>query len=308
MKKIIALILFFVAGLLLSFFFRNQLSSMFSPSDLFRINDTASVNRIEIISRDSIILTREGKSWLLNQTIPASSIAIGNLLFSFSRMTVKGIQDLQEISQDTAIKIRIQEGRKKHLFRFYNIHGIPYLQKEGSLKLYSVEVSGFPGIKPAEVLSADPDHWKDKILINLQSADIKMVSVNHPDEPANDFRIEIADGRYKLFDASGNEVSSEIRDTEKIDFYLSYFTNVFYDSSYDGKISPDLAPEWILKVEDQSGRVYKLEIFPLAGTNGPDMFRALIKYNDQPGFMLIRYMTLDLLLQDFRHFIRNDSK
>ncbi len=308
MKKITPLIIVFFAGLLIvSLFFRNKFESFFQNNRNFRIVDTASVSRIEIMSEDTVFLTRENGSWLLNGEMPASDISVNNFLFSFQRVSVRGISNLPEISGGNGIRVKIYEGRKKHLLRLYSIDGVSFMHKEGANKLYAVEVSGFPSIQLSEIVSSDPDHWKDRILIDLAAEDIQMVSLSNSKRPEAGFRIVIGDGNVKLFESNGIELPASMIKKEKIDFYLSYFTNVFYDSTSKDSVSPGQFAGWSLKLEDKEGKKYNLQVFPMPAPNGEDMFRALVKYNNEPGYKVTRFMVLDLLLQDLDYFLLNDT-
>jgi hypothetical protein len=308
MKKFTPYLVLFFAGLLvLGFIFRNKLESYFPVENDFNISDTAVVGRIEIISKDSIILTRAGNAWTHNGESPANSIAVNNFLFSFMRMSVKGINSNPDISDVKAIRVKIFEGRRKHFFRFYEIDGVAFMHKEGARKFYAIEVKGSPDIKLEEVINPDPDHWKDRTLLNLMSRDIREVSVLHPIQPEKDFLIRVSEGKPVLFDGVGKEVPDSLADKEKLNFYLSYFTNVFYDYSEKTGVQPEQDARWIIRIEDKAGKKSELMIFPLMNSTGEDMFRALVKYNGQPGYKVTRYMVLDLLLQEKEHFILHKS-
>jgi hypothetical protein len=239
----------------------------------------------------------------MNGDLLASQIAVNNFLFSFHRMSVKGISNMPHIKDEKGLRVKIFEGNKKHFLRFYEINGIAFMHKEGTKKLYAVEVKGFPDIKPGEVIRSDPDHWRDKTLINLQAGDIREISLFHSSHPENDFQIKVSEGRLILFDNRGNEIPDKRIDKEKLSFYMSYLSNVFYDYTDNTTIIPAQDAEWIIKVSDSSGNKYELAVFPIKTSSGVDFFKALVKYNDQPGYKVTRYMVLDLILQDIGHFL-----
>jgi len=309
MRKITQSRLYLAVGIiLLAFILSCHQLSFFSKDNDFSISDTSKVTRFEIISEDTIILTRNGTSWLVNNESPASIVAVNNFLFSFKRMSIKGASNSLSIENEKALRVKIFEGRKKEILRFYNIKGAAFMHKEGSNKIYAVEVNGFPDIKPADVINPKVDHWKDRTLLNLQAGEIKEVSVIHPSNPENDFQIKITDGKLTVSDGKGVEISDSLIDREKIDFYLSYFTNVFYDyteeSKQEGKDQQEEGARWILKVEDYAGNRFELMIYPLLKNGQPDMFLGRVKYNGLPGYKVTRFMVLDLLLQDKGYFLR----
>lgn len=291
-------------AVLIAFLCSCEQASFFSKDNDFRISDTAKVSRIEIISQDTVILSRSDAKWLVNNEVKASNIAITNFLFSFMRMSSKDSKDAAEIENISTIRIKIIEGKKKHILRFYESNGASFLIKEGSKRLYSVEVNGFPNIKPYEVINPDPDYWRERTLFNLQASEIKEISLFHPTSPINDFSIKIQDGMIGFFDGEGAQIPQNQTDTEKLNFYLSYFTNVFYDSTSEIPVLQDNVATWILKIESQSGQKYELKIFPLLINGKADMFRALVQVNNEQQYRITRFMALDLLLQDKSHFLK----
>jgi len=293
-----------VIVVLLAFLFSCEQTSFFSKDNDFRISDTAKVSRIEILSQDTVILSRSDSQWLVNNEVQASHIAITNFLFSFMRMDAKDSKDAAEIENISTIRIKIFEGKKKHILRFYESNGASFLINEGSKRLYSVEVNGFPNIKPYEVINPDPDYWRERTLFNLQASEIKEISLIHPTSPIKDFSIKIQGDTVSLFDGEGVQIPQNQTDTEKLNFYLSYFTNVFYDSTSDLPVLQGVDASWILKIESQSGQKYELKIFPLLMNGKADMFRSLVQVNNEQQYRITRFMALDLLLQDKGHFLK----
>jgi hypothetical protein len=305
MRKSFSIIIILLAGIILmGYVFREELYSFVSPENSFRIADTAAISRIELISHDSIILVREENNWILNSGTTVSSVSVNNFLFSFSRMKAKGSRNNAGLENEKYVKLIVLEGRKSHRFRYYQVNGVSYLQKEGNKKLFLIEVDGFPNIKPAEILSSDKDHWADRVMLNLKAGEIQEITVSHTSDAQKDFQIKIQDGIPVLFDGNRqNPIPVDIVDREKLSFYLSYFTNVFYDETYADEDLPDFHPLWILKVKDKKGKEYELQIFPLKTSVGEDLFKGLVKYNNLPGYKITRYMVLDLLLQEKQHFL-----
>ncbi len=306
MRKIAYLII--ISCLVLAgFLFRGKLGSFLNKENNFIIADTASVNRIEIISADSIILFRQDGFWLLNGKPNASYVAINNFLFAFQRIGVTGVISKPELHGEKDILLNVFEGRKRHSFRFYETEGISFLQKEGSEKRFSIVVSGFPDTNPSELVSAEMDHWSDRTLINLKPSEILEVAVLYPYNPDQDFRIVQSEGVAKLYEGFSDIEISETRvDKEKLDFYLSYFGNVFYDYTENDDLKSKEEARWILKIEDVRGREYELKVYPYLHPQGEDMYKGLVQFNNQPGLKVTRFMVLDLLLQDRDHFLKSE--
>ncbi len=295
------LVLLVLAGWLV---FRVQLRSFLSGENDFRITDTASVSRIEIISRDSIILTRTARGWTLNGATPAGQVAVDNLLFSFSLMRSKGTGAPPELSGAQAVKLRFTAGKKVLRMRYYSIGGVSFLQREGSKKLSAVGVYGFPDIDPATVIGTEKDFWRDRTLFDLTSTEIREVSVLHPGKPGSDFTIRNEAGIPKLFRfEEGKEIPVTEANDEKMNFYLSYFGNVFSDPADTGALSHPAEARWIISVTDTSGVSHRLEVYPLISGSGTDMFKCLVRYDSEEELRLTRCIVLDLLLQDIEHFL-----
>jgi hypothetical protein len=305
-RKTIAVLALILAIILAGAFFRAKITSVLKNESNFRVTDTASVNRIEILSDDSIVITRTSGGWILNGTEPASNVAVNNLLFSFTLIKVKGVNNDPGLSGMKGIRLRISEGRKIHRYRFYSMNGVSFLQKEGSRKLSAVEVYGHPDIDPAAVIDPLKDRWREKMLIDLQAEEIREVSVIHPGNSAADFRIKNDNGKPLLYRIEKEQdIPVKETDEEKINFYLCYFTNIFYDRTDTSGFRPDTAPQWTVNVTDTAGRKYKLEVWPLRVNGENDMFRCLIRFNDSAEFREARFMVLDLTLQDIQHFLLN---
>ncbi len=304
MRKIFLIIIISCLALA-GFLFRGELGSYFSKENNFVISDTASVNRIEIISDDSIILVRQNNSWFLNDKANASYIAVNNFLFAFQRIAITGVISNPDVYPDNIIQLSVFEGRKRHSFRFYVSDDISFLQKKGSDKRFSAVVSGFPGTKLPEVVSDDIDHWSDRTLLNLKSSEILEVSVLHPFNPDQDFRIVQSGGTASLYiGGSDIEVPEANIDKEKLNFYLSYFNNVFYDYTEKTGLQAVGEARWVLRIKDIGGAEYELKVFTYPMSSGDDLFKALVIYNNQPGFKVTRFMVLDLLLQERANFLR----
>jgi hypothetical protein len=59
-----------------------------------------------------------------------------------------------------------------------------------------------------------------------------------------------------------------------------------------------------LHVESFRGEKHTLEVYPYFPSPGdqPDMFRALVLYNDEPEALVVNYIYLDVLMRDLSHY------
>ncbi len=310
MRKPVYILVSVIAGFfILALVFRSDLSDLFHSEGDFAISDTAAVSRIELFASDSLVLERKDNSWVLNGVEPANSIAINNLLFGFNRLMVTGKSKDPKIKEGEKTDITIFSGRSKRNFVMYKTGEVTFLQRKGSESFYAVEVGGFSKIMFSDILSPVPDYWRNRILLHLQPHEISYVCLIHSLSPEKDFQIKLVESKAFLYDGEGNtQVQDSLTDYEKINFYLSYFTNIFYDSTYNSIFPEDSEPRWILCVTEKSGKVHELSIYTIQTSRGTDMFKALVRYNNQPQLFLTRFIVLDLLLQDKDHFLKREQK
>ena len=279
---------------------------IFSPGrHNLNIHDTASVNRISISGKDTILLekTNDG-NWMLNGRYEVNMVSVNNLLYFFRRMSVKGISNNIN-PEDTSISssVGIYSGRKEYLFRFYPAGGKNLLQKKDSRKIFSLEVPGSPQADLEEVLSDDTDHWRNHVLIDFLPDEISEIMVMHPGNPSEDFIVRFENNIPVLYEPDGStKVTPEMVNSEKLMMYVTYFMNIFYDKSGienvpSAKTLSEL-PDYIVSVYSNSGEKVKLSVFPLYDEKGnADIFNAVLKINDDPEILVTRYIVIDLILR-----------
>lgn len=310
MRKPVYILVSVIAGFfILALVFRSDLNDIFHSEGDFAISDTAAVSRIELFASDSLVLERKDNYWVLNGNEPANSIAINNLLYGFNRLIVTGKSKDPKITEGEKTDITIYSGRRKRNLVMYKTDEVTFLQKKGSDSFYAVEAGGFSKIMFSDILNSVPDYWRNKILIHLQPNEISSVHLIHSLFPEKDFQIKLVESKASLYDGEGIiQVPDSLTDHEKINFYLSYFTNIFYDSTYNSSFPEDSEPRWILSVTEKSGKSHELSIYTIQTPKGTDLFKALIRYNSQPQLFLTRFIVLDLLLQDKDHFLKREQK
>ncbi len=69
------------------------------------------------------------------------------------------------------------------------------------------------------------------------------------------------------------------------------------------KSLPDSSPDYTIEVTDTKGVTYRLDMYPLRKKNGEtDVFRALVRFDNENRLLVVRYVVLDLLRQTLGHF------
>ena len=274
------------------------------------INDTTRVNRIEIFGRDTIILSKSSNGkWILNNELKINPVSISNFLYSFQKMTVKGMTYNIDPSDTASIRIKIHSGKKKYFYRFYPAGGKSLLHKEGSKKIYSVEVLGTRKADLNEVFYDDPDHWQDRTIIDLLPDEIKFVKVEHPGSPENDFVVRVNNKIPSLYESDGNtNIPDDLVDIEELNMYTSYFMNIFFDYTIRAKLPAGVeiaeSHRYVVTITSVTGETIKLSVFPIYREKVEDIFNAGIRTNDNHRMLVARYVAFDLLLRNKKDFFR----
>jgi hypothetical protein len=218
------------------------------------------------------------------------------------KMSVRGISYNLDSSGTASVKIRIYLGRKKHFFRFYPANGNNLIHREGSKKIFSMEISGNSKMNLSQVFSDDPDYWKDRTIMDFLPDEISTIKVEHPANPGNDFIIRVENKIPVMFERDGiNRIPPEMLDSEKMNMFISYFINIFYDYTLRN-IQPTWqtiaeSPAYIISVTPFTGSTVKMSVYPLMQDGKADIFRAGIRLNDQKELVVVRYIAIDLVLR-----------
>ena len=98
------LVLIIAAGLLavaLILLLTNPWSTLKSETNSINLNRPERVNRIVITNQtDSTILTRTDSVWKISGNEPANHVAVENLLFAASRLSIISLLSAEEINED----------------------------------------------------------------------------------------------------------------------------------------------------------------------------------------------------------------
>lgn len=315
MKNQIKYLMISVLALFLLFVIIAGPRTFFSGADRkIQITDTASVSIIEIFGKDKILLSRtEGGYWVLNAKYKVNPVSISNFLFTWLNLGVKGISYNIESSDTALVKIRIYAGKKKYFYRYYPADGNNLIHREGSKKIYSVEISGHSEMDLSQVFSDDPDYWKDRMIMDFLPDEISVIEVRHPADPGNDFMIRMENKVPVMYESDGRmRIPSEMLDPEKMNMFSSYFINIFYDYTLKNTQtewqSVAQTPSHIISVTPLTGRTVKIAVYPLYKNGSPDIFRVGIRMNDQQELLVARYIAIDLILRKKSDFFSYNTR
>lgn len=279
------------------------------------LNKPERVNRIIITGGyDSTMLSHEGTSWLLFGSEPTNRVAVENLLFAASHLTISSITSCREIDlTEEPVIISFYEGRKVLLrYELYQIGGRNLIRLQGSDKCYFVSIPGYESNQLSKIFSPVPGHYHNHQMIGLLPGDIAELDINLPGRSHYIIRQDTA-GNYRCFSQSEKEpVPPDSIDDHAIRMLLSYFSDIRFEAYFDSLDASALRRIWSdrlmaqLVIVSQSGEIFRLEIYPLFHDGGrdPDIFRALVIFNDQDHVRIVNYIYLDVLMRGLKHYIQ----
>jgi hypothetical protein len=281
------------------------------------LRNTEAVDRIILVdSYNSVELTRVNGSWYLFGTEPVNRVSVENLLIAASRLEISSmLRDPPEAGPDeppgTSREITFFKGGKVLLsYTFRKLSGRYLVHPNGSKTYSYVSLPGYPGLDLDRVFSATPDHYLDHLLIDLLPSEISTIEIELASGEAFRFtqdrkgiiRCEPANEKTHLPEAPPNELSRKL--------LFSYFTSIRFEQrtaiSADSLSGPGYDDQKlaIIRVESFGGEQHTLQVFPYHEIPGsePDLFRALVLYNDERDAMIVNYIYLDVLMRDLSHY------
>lgn len=275
------------------------------------------VDRIVLVdSYNSAELTRGDGSWYLFGTEPVSPVTVENLLIAASRLEVSSIVgnevyggpdepqgDTREVTFFKGDKVLLTYGLRVVSGRYLVI-------PRGSEMACFVALPGYPGMDLDRVFSANPDHYREHLLIDLRPSEISGIEIDlasgeafrFTQDQKGNIRCDTANDHTRLPDGAPNELAMKL--------LFSYFTSIRYEQSagipadsLSGALD-DGRKMATIGVESFSGERHSLQVFSYHEMPGsePHLFRALVLFNDKQDAMIINYIYLDVLMRGLSHY------
>ncbi|HYW95345.1 MAG TPA: hypothetical protein VE870_07150 [Bacteroidales bacterium] len=292
--------------LILIFVFTGKWKELTNNRPDFAISDTSRVSRIEITGNDTVNLVKKAGEWLVNGTYKANQTAVNNFLFAFNRLEVKGMRKAAGLENESALTVKIWSGRRARQLQFYSSAEGSLMYHRGSEKAYGMEIAGSIATPLSAIITDRPDYWKDKNLVSLAPDQIKRIEVIPAEKWGRGFIIERRGDSLLLENHQEKIIPDSLIDHERLLMYTSYFSHIFYDSTYAGPDAKEILqhePDYTLRITDMEGKHYMLEMYPKKRPDGEtDIFHALVRFNDERQLLVVRYVVLDLLRQTLSHF------
>lgn len=201
----------------------------------FRIEDTASVDRIFLVDKAnrSILLDKKGNTWVLNNEYEARPDLVNVLLKTFYRMRVK--EPVSNASKETVIKnlavksTKVEVYKKGKLLKVFYVGGPTqdsygtFMIMENSSAPFIIEIPGFRGYLSTR-FSTQEKTWRTQRVFNYRYNEVQQVIFeNHIDEEQS-FILEKAGSEFILYEHATMD-KKNITDIVKAKAYFSELKN-----------------------------------------------------------------------------------
>jgi len=275
------------------------------------------VDRIVLLdSYNTTELNRGDGAWYLFGTEPVSPVAVENLLIAASRLEVSSILTYEESGESTEAledfkEITFFRGDKVLLaYGLKTVSGRYLLHPNASEKAFYVALPGYPDLDLDRVFSATPDHYREHLLIDLQPSDISSIEIELSSGEAFHFSQDM-DGHIACDPVNDSTILPQAAPNElAIKLLFSYFTSIRFERPAgipaDSLLVADSISTLMAQVGVTSfdGEHHSLQVFPYHETKAskPDLFKALVLYNDEQEAMFVNYIYLDVLMRGLSHY------
>ena len=312
-----------VFGLLLAlsaYLLLSRRSGSYSSSKIeFAVQDTGNIELIRISRQGNTLeLSKAGASWKVNGG-QAREEAIRGLSVLISRIEVEApvsnaIEEriLAGFSErSTEILIGMRDGRDKSYRVYYDSEtGSTFMMGKDSDAAFRVRLRGYQQPNLEELYVSDPAYWRENIIFQFIPRDISAITVLDKLEPDRSFHL-VKDDEEEFKIARGvipREWS--IPDKESLSQYLGYFRDVRFEA-YGDPIGDSVfyreKPDYEIRLEGGKGEQHTLELFPIypiatGGEKQVDFNRLFGRIGSLDNWILIKYVQIDPLLQEFEYF------
>ncbi|MDR1129539.1 MAG: hypothetical protein LBK96_00975 [Prevotellaceae bacterium] len=260
-----------------------------SSDSSFATGNMEDITRIELRDENAhTVLTKAGNGQWLVSSFKANMQNIANLKKILSDVEVRcplpkireSAYPVKKIS-DEGILISVFKGKKSVKSYYLLITGEENVEviglMEGKHKPYVLELPGMD-IDFGDYIVTESAFWENNILFSYNPGQIRHIKIENGEEPDASFSISISDS-VSLFDAAGKNVPF---DKFKMDAYLSYFSNISFDSNLN--VTDDEKrkltsgkPLYIMTVESDTDSLI-CYVNPVADSN-PDDYGNPLVYN-----------------------------
>lgn len=303
---LIVFLLLFAGGYLL---LTDPWSTTGTRFDAILPTEAGKVNKILVISGyDTLEFVRKDTLWSMEGE-ELNSEAVDNLLYASERLQMTAIVPVEELGALEALTEFVFSGRNRERGHFFfGKRETGYLIFEpGAETGFGIELPGFEDLPLEKVFSGNRDHYRKHLLVGLLPSEIRSVTVfpheGTPFEARQNSAYEIAVKDL----AAMSDVTDSVEE-RKIRMLFSYFNAIRYDAVVtQAEIEPGTVTETpyaVVQVSGFDGGEWKLEVYQWTkpGAEKPDLFEALVVFNDTPLYRSVNYYYLDLLMRGLESY------
>jgi hypothetical protein len=303
---LVFVLLVFAGGYLLIF---NPWSTTGKRFEAILPAEAGNVNKILVISGyDTLEIVRKDALWSMEGE-ELNSEAVDNLLYGSERLRMTAIVPAEELGEVGELTEFIFSGsRKVRGHFFFGKRGTGYLIFEpGAETGYGIELSGYEELPLEKIFSGNRDHYRKHLLVGLLPSEIRSVTVYpHEGTPFEARQDSLYDISVKDLGAMSDVTDSV--DERKIRLLFSYFNAIRYDAVVT---QPEIAPGTVtekpyavVQVSGFDSGEWKMEVYRWTkqGAEKPDLFEALVVFNDTPLYRSVNYYYLDLLMRGLESY------
>ncbi|XZF12452.1 DUF4340 domain-containing protein [Chitinophagaceae bacterium MMS25-I14] len=221
-------------------FFKSKDTNVFGGSEAgFTIADTGNIGKIFLSERGGSTITLERRpdnGWRVNNQYDALNSTVQGLLETLRKQVAEApVSDAEynpviKTLASNAVKTEVYDRKGNKLAVFYvgnEVHNFlgTYMLMEGAKRPYIVNIPGFEGTLRVHYTTRMSD-WRDRTIFNVDSTDIKSISIKYFDHPLNSFVMKQDGGKVTV------ELDSNLRSVEKninmdrAKRYLGFFKNI----------------------------------------------------------------------------------
>lgn len=271
----------------------------------FLLKDTASVMNIRIVGKNDVNLSKETGKWLIDDTQEVNITAVNNFLFSFMNFEKLGIirqPDDNLLWMDIYIT-----ARHDYHYLFSNDEKNAYITLPEKNEIYRIGIKGMPEVHPAGSIVDSVSYWRNPSLISIYRNEILKICAYPDISWGKAFIIEQDGDEIILSDLQGSRQAPEGIDKEKLDAYLGYFHDIYFEKEYYDSVRYNILDQQksffhveLLTAEKDS---VILDVYPSYLTDGEkDDYWSLVKINNSKSVFLVNNVYLDLMFECMEGF------
>lgn len=279
-----------------------------------------------VLRQDTIetVLSLKKGRWFLNGNFSAREQAVERFFNVLQNLKVESPasesakETVIELLKENPVHVKIFEEGKK--IKDYLVedskykNGITYMMITGRDEPFLMNLPGHDG-DIALLYRVDPNYWRNKVLFNYSGVDISRVKIYYPEKPEKSFILDYNKKDKFVLKSYKNKKEREGVDVSQSARYLSYFSNIRFESVIkDARLYDSLrnsTPYCEIEVKDIHGRQKKLVTYRKLADGQKDAFGQESYYDlnylygiyDNFGeILLIKYTEIDPLFKEIDYF------